>query len=509
MAKNTDLGGVFMTDLDGQITSSVFLSTENVVGIIFDTAIVGGLTNALGSSGTAFDNFGGGKVVELNTTDDLKESGIDATIMHGLPYYHLDKFFKLAGNGRRLFVSFMNSTDDPDFEAIEKMQLASGGIIYQIGVWTSKPVAQEVTKYTAVANPTGNPSALHYYKKNDESYVAAVETTVAAETTYYTAETSLVIPDNSILATLQQQAEILGGKVGVTNWDGNTPINILLNAPVVNVATCDYKKLPDLSVYDFPKVSYLIGQAATDAVHDIMLAVNTASGTATYAPVGNIGVAMAILAVAPANKSIAYVGGYNLANAMTEAELGFGNLTINSETTGEGASAVTTYKWNSAVAFTDIKTISYQKRNNLLHKKGYIFLMDHAGLEGGIFFSSDQTLSNGDYRTISRGRVMHKSRRVVRRALLPSVNNDWEVDTRTGYLSASAISSFQNTVLEALDANMKVPGGTQPQISGRTCKIDKEQDVLNNDGVDIEYSLIPRGCTAAIRVKEGFKATAS
>ncbi len=43
MATTTNLGGVFTTDYDGKSTSNVFLSTENVVGLIFDTSIVGGL----------------------------------------------------------------------------------------------------------------------------------------------------------------------------------------------------------------------------------------------------------------------------------------------------------------------------------------------------------------------------------------------------------------------------------------------------------------------------------
>ena len=47
MAK-TILGGVFTTDTDGGLTSSAQVSTENVCGLVIDTAIVGGMDTALG-----------------------------------------------------------------------------------------------------------------------------------------------------------------------------------------------------------------------------------------------------------------------------------------------------------------------------------------------------------------------------------------------------------------------------------------------------------------------------
>ena len=142
MPTNTNLGGVFTTDIDGKRNSNVFLSTENVVGLIFDTSIVGGLDKALGEDTLAAMTFAKGNVVELNTTKDVAEVGIDDTVLAGIAKYHLDSFFSLAGGTQRIFVSFMNSDEDPDFEAVEQMQLASGGIIYQIGVWTGKPIAK-------------------------------------------------------------------------------------------------------------------------------------------------------------------------------------------------------------------------------------------------------------------------------------------------------------------------------------------------------------------------------
>lgn len=449
MPTTTKLGGVFNTDIDGNLTSNVYVSTENVCGLIFDTKIVGGLSAALGEN-QASKSFANGNVVEINVLKDCEEIGLDENVMAGLPYYHVSRFFSLTGGTGRLFVSFMDSSTDTNFEAVENMQLASGGIIYQIGVWTGEAIAS--------ASDTGD----------------------------YT------IGDNSILTRLETVAETLGGKVGVINYDGNAPVNILVNAPIVNAATCDYKKLPDLTSLNAPKVSVILGQASNDTVHDLQLAINNVTDTGNYAVVGNIGAALACLAVAPANESIAHVANYNLSSIMTECELGFGDLTQSNKA------------WGTSVSWTNIKTLGYTKRNQYLHQKGYIFLTNYDGLENGVFFSSDQTLSTGDYRTIARCRVMHKSRRVVRRALLPYVNSNVEVDTSTGYMSASDITMFQNTVLEALDANMVEPGTTKPQISGRSCSIDDEQDILTNDELLINYSLVPLGVTSFISVTEGF-----
>lgn len=456
MATNTNLGGVFTTDIDGNLTNNVFLSTENVVGLIFDTSIVGGLEAALGTDTIAAQLFANGNVVELNTSKDMKEAGIDEDVLSGVAKYHLDSFFTLAGGAQRIFVSFMNSDEDPDFEAVEKMQLASGGIIYQIGVWTGKAIAS---------------------KNEDESY--SVEA-------------------GNICAKLESVAEILGGKVGITNYEGNAPLNILVSAPIVDDAVVDLKKLPDLSDMDFPKVTVLIGQPSTDFVHKIMYDVNhVVANTVSFATVGCVGAALGCLATAPANESIAHVNGFNLAAVMQDAELGFGNIVDDDANAAYAAES----------SFTNIKTIGYTKRNTYLHKNGYVFLTNYDGLENSIFFSSDQTLSVKDYRTIARCRVMHKSRRVVRRALLPHVNGNVEIDVTTGKLSSSEIAKFQNIVIQALDINMVEPGTTKPQVSGRTCVIDENQDVLKTDAIDIHYSLVPLGVTSVINVTEGFTST--
>lgn len=454
MATNTNLGGVFTTDLEKKKESNVFLSTENVVGLVFDTSVVGGLEAALGDGPTS-KAFANGNVVEINTVKDVETLGLDETVLAGIVKYHLDCFFALAPGARRIFVSFMDSDTDPNFEAVEKMQLAAGGIIYQIGVWTSKPIATV---------------------QKDGPYVAE--------------------PGN-ICAKLQAVAETLGGTIGVTNFEGNAPCNIILSAPIVNAAKVDLTLLPDLNALELPKVSVLVGQGITDSIHEMMFTVNHVTDTPSYAPVGALGAILGCLAIAPANESIGHVANFNLTTILQEAELGFGNITENEGKTGYGDDS----------SFTNIKTIGYTKRNTYLHKKGFIFLNNYDNLENSIFFSGDQTLSSGDYRSLARCRVMHKSRRVVRRALLPRVNGNVAVDASTGCLSTAAIASFQNIVIQALDLNMVEPGTTVPQITGRSCAIDSTQNVLETDEVHIDYTLTPLGVSGAIHVTESFGST--
>jgi len=457
---NTNLGGVFTKDTDGNIGGGALVSTENVCGLIFDTK---GFENPFGQTtqgegqnatlvaNTASETFANGNVVELNSMKDVKAAGIDENVMNGLVYHHLNNFFTLAGNNQRLFLMFMDSTNDANFTAIEKIQLAANGIIYQIGLWTTQPFAQK-------------------------------------------SGSDITIIDNGILSKLQSQAEVLGGKIDVINYEGFSPVNILLNAPVCDDAVVDITKLPDIATLDLPKVSVLLGQPSNDAVRTIQENIGVNNTTAVNAIVGNIGAALACLAVAPSEVSIGWVDGFNLAQVMTQAELGFGNLARDNSTK----------KFTAAAAFNNIKTLGYTSRNNNLHRKGYIFLTDYAGIENGVFFSCDQTLSTGDYRSIARGRVMHKSRRVVRLALLPYVNSTWELDAATGRLSASDITKLQNIVINALDVNMVDPGTSKPQISGRKCTIDAAQNILANDELRIGYEMVPVGCTSAIYVTEGF-----
>ena len=448
MAKH---GGVFMTNVDGY-TANNTVPSENIGGLLFD---IGQRTNPFSGFPTANTNFGNRQVVELNSLDDAVELGIEkGGLLNGVAYYHIEKFFALAGNGQRLFVMFADCS--ANFDAIEDLQVAAKGLCFQIGVWTEKELFTKSGDEYAIAN-----------------WIMGIETV----------------------------AEKLGGRIkkqGETyvNYDGNAQVSIIVNAnpgyitngetPIVQI---DMTKLPNI-ISTLPYVSVALGQESSDEVHEMQIQ-NT-----HFCPVGNIGMAMGVLAVAPVQHSIGYVNNYNLFSACQSAEMGFGKLT----TTGSAE----TLAWASDASFTNIDTLSYTKRNVQFVSKGYIMLTDYDQFENGIFFSNDATLSTGDFKSISRCRTMAKARRLVRMALLPYVNAPVQVNASTGLLSAAQITTFRNLITGALDAGMVNPGTTTAQISGRVVNIDPNQNVLKNDELIIDFGIVPVGMTTVINVTEHF-----
>ena len=170
-----------------------------------------------------------------------------------------------------------------------------------------------------------------------------------------------------------------------------------------------------------------------------------------------------------------------------DIEMGFGDVTLNSES-----------KLTSTLKYSSLNKIQLDD----LDDKGYVFLCKYSGLESGVFFSKDQTCSNGDYRTVARNRTIHKSRRAVRNALLPYVNSPLKVDPSTGYLSSAKITMFQNIVSDILTTMQN-----NEEISGFSVTIDKNQNVLKNDTLIIKYSLVPVGVASRIEVVEGLALT--
>lgn len=194
-----------------------------------------------------------------------------------------------------------------------------------------------------------------------------------------------------------------------------------------------------------------------------------------------------VIASASVQESFAWVNKFNLIGYFPDIEMGFGDVTLNSEN-----------KLTSTLKYSSLNKIQLDN----LDDKGYVFLCKYSGLESGVFFSKDQTCSNGDYRTVARNRTIHKSRRAVRNALLPYVNSPLKVDPSTGYLSSAKITMFQNIVSDILTTMQN-----NEEISGFSVTIDKNQNVLKNDTLIIKYSLVPVGVASRIEVIEGLALT--
>ena len=86
------LGGVFMSDTDGNIGTSSTTSTEKVTGLLFDISKQAKFFEE--GAGLAVKDKLQGNVIEINSMDDLKELGITAysgdtekDLLFGIPYY--------------------------------------------------------------------------------------------------------------------------------------------------------------------------------------------------------------------------------------------------------------------------------------------------------------------------------------------------------------------------------------------------------------------------------------
>lgn len=433
------LGGVFMSDTDGNIGTNSTTSTEKVTGLLFDISKQAKFFEE--GAGLAVKDKLQGNVIEINSMDDLKELGITAysgdtekDLLFGIPYYHINHFFGIQGSTGRLFIMFADC--GVDWNAIEQMQRAAHGMINQLGVWTEQSL----------------------WKQTDPE-----------------AETYSI----DLVTDLQSKAASLA--------DGNAPLSILLCANSAVIAT-DEESVKKVELGKIPTcvinarfVSVLLGQGLDADVSAMQLA------NQNLTPVGNIGAALGCIASASVQESFAWVNKFNLIGYFPDIEMGFGDVTLNSES-----------KLTSTLKYSSLNKIQLDD----LDDKGYIFLCKYSGLESGVFFSKDQTCSNGDYRTVARNRTIHKSRRAVRNALLPYVNSPLKVDPSTGYLSSAKITMFQNIVSDILTTMQN-----NEEISGFSVTIDKNQNVLKNDTLIIKYSLVPVGVASRIEVVEGLALT--
>lgn len=441
------LGGVFMTDTDGNIGREVTSLSERVCGLLFDISAQTDIwTKGIGVTLAASLKD---TVVELNSIEDAEALGLAAytgektddegskDFLAGIPYYHIKHFFTACNNSGRLFIHFADCSSD--WNALVDMQKAAHGVISQFGVWTEQ----------------------NLWKQTDE---AADQYSI------------------SIVGDLNSVAKSLADTY-------NAPCVVLLNANTSKIATSKgqenkvvLSKIPTC-IIDARYVSVLLGQGLDTDVTAMQCSL------ASTTPVGTIGAALGQLATCNVGECMGYVRYHDLISYFPDIEFGFGDSTLAEDRLANS---------------TKYSSLSAQQIDGL-DDKGYVFLCRYSGYEGHVFFSGDQTCSNGDYRTIARNRVINKSRRSVRLALLPYVNAPIKVSRSNGQLSAAQITIFTNLITAVLDAMADAE-----EISGRgTVTIPASQNILKNDKLIIRYTIVPLGQAKSIEVTEGLVLSAS
>ncbi|GAB6119671.1 DUF2586 family protein [Dysgonomonas termitidis] len=287
------LGNVFIKDVDGNIPGQASAGNEKVTGILFDIS----LQPALFTAGYGLNNAGKLNVNDIlyitNFKSAVKDFGIiervaveeeeegNQNFMHGIPAYHIREFFRMSGgvdSYGKLYVMFADCS--VNWDAVEVMQRASGGIINQLGIWTEQPV----------------------WKLNG-----------AAEK--YNLNLVKGLNDKAVSLAEQNQPLSLILCANTSNTGANTAEGRQINLNKVPGCICDSSR-----------VSVIFGQARTDKV-SMMQKRNT-----NNSPVGFLGAVMGAIARANVQESVAWVKQFNLFDdAFQDIELGFGDINLTGE----------------------------------------------------------------------------------------------------------------------------------------------------------------------------------
>ena len=284
------LGNVFIKDVDGNIPYDTGSSGEKVTGLLFDVSLQPtlftegyGKTNEtrlkpgdvcyITSFKSAVNDFG---IIERVEATDEEEMNVN--FLHGIPAYHIREFFRMSGNpggSGKLYVMFADCS--ANWDALEIMQRAAGGMINQIGIWTEQPLWK--------AN-----GASEQYNLN------------------------LVKGLNDVAVGLAEQ---------------NQPLSLILSANPSNTGAdttegrqIDLNKIPSC-ICESSRISCIFGQAHHEKISTMQMC------NRNHTPVGFLGAGMGAIAKANVHESIAWVKQFNLfADDFQEIELGFGDINL-------------------------------------------------------------------------------------------------------------------------------------------------------------------------------------
>lgn len=137
---------------------------------------------------------------------------------------------------------------------------------------------------------------------------------------------------------------------------------------------------------------------------------------------------------------------------------------------------------------------------DLIDDKGYTFFRNFPN-RSGYFFSSDRTLTakEDDFSSLARGFVMDEAVLIAYGVLIEQLSDEIPV-TEAGQIHPAIIKSWQSSIETQIE-NLMVASG---KLVAVRAYIDENQNVLANDKVVVDISLLPVGYAEFIEVNIGF-----
>jgi hypothetical protein len=415
---------------------------DHISALIFDVNTFPTSSSNTGKDGDVYEVFSPKEAETLGFKPyDVNGDNYEA----GVPHYHISEYFRMKPNGH-LFIGVRDMATAGNFGFVKDVQRVAQGRVRQVGVYTKQKL------FTAGAQDT-------------DPYILRL------------------VPD---LQNVADALDIDNMPLDITLQANMTNINTVTTTdPVTGEVTVSGSTVTNLTqipsiISTYKNVAVLLGQGNSDIIKDIQ-AINGVD----KAVVGCIGTAVGCVSNAGVGESIGWVAKFNLAGAqMDTVALGFGDTTDESGTSKR-------LKNNYPLELLTPAQLDD------LEGKGFILPIKYVG-NAGTYFSSDRTASNGDFRTISRGRAVNKAKRLVRAALTPTLNESLLIDGVTGYIALSTIKRFKTLVSNVLAA-MK-----PTEISDFEVFIDPKQNILATDTLTIRFSIVPLGTNKNVMVEVGF-----
>lgn len=288
------LGNVIIKDVDGNIPYSPSSDQEKVTGLLFDISLQPQLFTAgygknnennvkpgdvvyITSRKSSITDFG--MIERVDVIDPEEEN--NENFFHGIPAYHIREFFRMSGmvdGPGKLYVMFADCSSN--WDAVNVMQRAAGGMINQLGVWTEQPL----------------------WKLNGEENLYNL----------------------NLVKGLNDKAEAMAAQ--------NQPLSVVLCANPSNTGAfttagkqVNLNKIPS-AICESSRVSVIFGQAAN--YNNSIIQKRNRNNT----PIGFLGAVMGALAKARVQESMAWVKQFNLfADDFQDIELGFGDINLDAD----------------------------------------------------------------------------------------------------------------------------------------------------------------------------------